>query len=484
MQLKKEAFSGMVWVFVDYFLVKGVSFVGSLILARLLMPSDFGIIAMISIFITLGNIFLDSGLSSSLIRNIKNDSVDYATVFFTNIVFALCIYIFFYITAPLIADFFNQEILIAVTRVYTLIFILSSFSSVQMTVLIKEMKFKKIAILNLPSVFIGLTVGIIMALNGYGVWSIVFLYLTNQFVLLIGLWLSSNWYPKFVFSKSKFFHHYNYGYKLLLSSILSGITTNLYNAVTGKFYSLKTTGNFERAYTLNNYPLMVLSQIIGKVTFPLLSSIQNERERFNNIFAKLIPFTFFLTAPIMMIFSANAKPLILILLGEKWSEAIPVFEILCFGGLFYTLQALNVNVIKTYGRTDYILKGEIFLKVLMVMFSGTGLLIGFKYFLWSIVLNSFLTLLVNMFYCRKVISFPIKRQLKLMLPIFLLSLGTFFLIRLELYYLEVYTSLNELYKLIISVVFGGVFYLLASYLFRIPILSEIVLFIKEKNYKK
>jgi hypothetical protein len=158
MQLKKEAFSGMVWVFIDYFLVKGVSFVGSIVLARLLMPSDFGIIAMIAIFMTFGNILLDSGLSSSLIRNNNNDDKDYSTVFFTNIFFGILLYVFFFIIAPIIASFFNQLILINIIRFYSIVFLLTSFSSVQMTILIKNMQFKKIAVLNVPSVILGLGV--------------------------------------------------------------------------------------------------------------------------------------------------------------------------------------------------------------------------------------------------------------------------------------------------------------------------------------
>lgn len=484
MQLKKEAFSGMVWVFIDYFLVKGVSFVGSIILARLLMPSDFGIIAMIAIFITLGNILLDSGLSSSLIRNNNNDDKDYSTVFFTNVFFGIFMYVFFYIMAPIIANFFNQLILINIIRFYSIVFLLTSFSSVQMTLLIKNMQFKKIAILNIPSVFFGLGVGIFMAIKGYGVWSIISMYLVTQLVLSLGLWLSSDWKPKFVFSKDKFSYHFNYGYKLLIANFLSGTTTNLYNAVTGKFYALNTAGNFERAFTLNNYPLMILTQIIGKVTFPLLSKIQSDKQYLQEIFIKLVRFTFFVSAPLMIILSASAKPLILTLLGEKWNEAIPIFQILCLGGIFYTLQALNVNTIKIYGRTDYILKGEIFLKIVMVILSGSALLLGFEAFLWSIVFNSFLTLLVNMFYCGKVIEITVKQQLISMFPVFLIAIATFGLIRLELYYFENHTNLSEIFKLIFSLLIGVSSYLLLSYLFKIPALLESVKFIKEKIYLK
>jgi O-antigen/teichoic acid export membrane protein len=377
MQLKKEAFSGMVWVFIDYFLVKGVSFVGSIVLARLLMPSDFGIIAMIAIFMTFGNILLDSGLSSSLIRNNNNDDKDYSTVFFTNIFFGILLYVFFFIIAPIIASFFNQLILINIIRFYSIVFLLTSFSSVQMTILIKNMQFKKIAVLNVPSVILGLGVGVFMAINDYGVWSIISMYLVTQLVLSLGLWLSSEWKPNFIFSKDRFLYHFNYGYKLLLANFLSGTTTELYNVVTAKFYPLNTAGNFERAFTLNNYPLTILIQIIGKVTFPLLSKIQNDKQYLQEVFIKLVRFTFFVSAPVMIILSASAKPLILTLLGEKWSDAIPIFQILCLGGIFYTLQSLNINTIKIYGRTDYILKGEIFLKILMVLLSGSALLFGF-----------------------------------------------------------------------------------------------------------
>ena len=483
MQLKKQAFSGMVWVFIDYFLVKGVSFVGSIILARLLMPSDFGIIAMIAIFITLGNILLDSGLSSSLIRNNNNDDKDYSTVFFTNVFFGIFMYVFFYIIAPIIAIFFNQLILINIIRFYSIVFILTSFSSVQMTLLIKNMQFKKIAVLNIPSVFLGLGVGIFMAIKDYGVWSIISMYLVTQLVLSLGLWISSDWKPKFIFSKDRFSYHFNYGYKLLLANFLSGTTTNLYNAVTGKFYTLSTAGNFERAFTLNNYPLMILTQIIGKVTFPLLSKIQNDKKYLQEIFIKLVRFTFFLSAPLMIILSASAKPLILTLLGEKWNEAIPIFQILCLGGIFYTLQALNVNTIKIYGRTDYILKGEIFLKIVMIILSGSALLLGFKAFLWSIVFNSFLTLLVNMFYCGKVIEITVKQQLLSMFPVFLITIATFGAIQLELYYFENHTNLTEIFKLIFSLSLGICSYLLLSYVFKISTLMELIKFIKEKKYK-
>jgi O-antigen/teichoic acid export membrane protein len=483
MNIKKTAFNGMLWVFIDYFFVKGVSFIGSIFLARILVPEDFGMIAMVAIFITLGNILLDSGLSSSLIRN-DNDEIDYSTVFFTNLLFGILIYLFSYITAPIIADFFGQFILIDILRIYSIVFLLASFSSVQMTILIKNLKFKKIALLNIPSVILGLSVGILMAINNFGVWSIISMYLVTQLSLTFGLWLSSDWKPKFNFSKDRFSFHFHFGYKLLLANFLSGTTTNIYNAITGKFFTLSIAGSFERAYTLNNYPLMILTQIIGKVTFPLLAQVHDKKVFLREKFIKLSQFTFFVSAPLMMILSASAKPLILVLLGEKWGEAIPIFQILCLGGIFYTLQALNVNIIKIYGRTDYILRGEAFLKLFMIIVTGISLFLGFQIFLWSIVFNSLFTLLVNMFYCGKVIRIKVKDQLSSMYLVFIISMITFGSIKLELYYFDHNSSIDEIYKLIFSIITGVATYLLISYYFKVPALLESFKFIKEKSYLK
>jgi O-antigen/teichoic acid export membrane protein len=483
MALKKVAINGMFWVFIDYFFVKGLSFIGTIILARILMPSDFGLIAMISIFITIGTVLLDGGLSSSLIRNKNNNHEDYSTVFYTNIISGISIYLLFFLLAPFISIFFEYGILTKLIRVYTITFILSSFSSVQMSILIQKMSFKKIAFLNLPGTIIGLSVGIIAALNGMGVWSLISMYLVTQMSLSIGLWISSDWKPTFIFSNSKFKYHFNYGYKLLLSNLLSGTTTNINAAVVGKVYPINTAGFFERAYMLNSYPLMILTQIIGKVSFPLLASVQDEKERVLIVFKKLVRHTFFVNAPMMLILSACAEPLILFLLGEKWVGAVPIFQILCFSGMFYTLQALNVNMIKTYGRTDYILRGEIYLKLFMVISIGISVFISFNTFLWSIVLNSFLTLIVNMYYCGKVINSTIKDQLFTILPIFLVSLLTF----LSVIYLSRYIdSLNfsNGIKLIILAFFGTIFYLGASLLFKVKSALELKTLILNHKIQK
>ena len=482
MSLKKAAFSGMIWVFADTFIVKGISFIGSIVLARLLVPSDFGLIAMISIFVAIGTVLLDSGLSSSLIRNVNNDERDYSTIFYVNIIFSIILYIIFFLAAPFIAKFYNQTILISLIRVYCLSFFIAALTSVQMTILIKQMEFKKIAIANIPGVIIGSIVGILMGYNGFGVWSIAAMYLANQFMLFIFLWLSSEWKPKLIFSKDKFAYHYNFGYKLFISSLIGSIFGNIYNVVIGKFYSLNTTGNFERGSMFNQYPVIVLSQIIGKVTFPLLANIQGDKERLRTIFIRLVDFTFFVTAPVMIVLSACAAPLILVILGEKWSGVIPIFSVLCFGGLFYTLQALNVNIMKIYGRSDYILKGEIFLKIISISIVICATLISFNFLLWSIVLNSFLTLMVHMYYCRKTLCLPMKDQLRSMFPILIISLLTFSFIKILLIFIS--GKVVMLLELFIGFFFGIISYLLLSYIFKIPTMLTGIEWLRDNKIMK
>lgn len=480
MDLKKQAISGMFWVFIDTFLLKGISFIGTILLARLLLPEDFGLIAMISVIIVIGVIVVDSGLSSSLIRNSKNSSVDYSTVFFANIFFSLILYICFFFLAPFIAEFYCQESLISLIRVYSLCFFCSAFSSVQTAILIKDMQFKKIAYLNFPGSIVGIIIGLTMGNYGYGVWSIVGMYLGTQSFQMITLWMGSSWKPKLEFSFDKLIYHYQFGLKLLFSSLLTSVLSNIYNVVIGKFYSLKTTGYFDRSNTLSQYPVTILTQIIGKVTFPLMSGIQEDKERLRLIFEKLVNFTFFVTAPIMFGVSAVSRPLILLVLGKEWLPAAPMLQIICFGSVFLTLQALNVNVLKTYGRSDLILSAEIYLKIVLIACVFIAFFYGLYAIIWCTVINSFITLLVNMYCANKVIPFSIKDQLINIAPVFLISISMYFFI---IFLQEYSRNLSPFVELIILSLSGFVFYINFSYLLKVPSLFFLLDLIKNRCSK-
>lgn len=290
-------------------MLRGLSFIASVILARLLGPTEFGLVGMISVFIALGNSFVDSGLSASLIRTKDADETDYATVFYLNLALSIVVYGIFYITAPMIAAFFEQELLELIVRVYCLTFIISAFSAVQLALLNKRMKFKQIMKCKVPGTILGVLVGLWMGYAGFGVWSIVCMFMCTQLGTSVMLWLNSSWTPSLVFSKEKLKYHYNFGYKLMLSGLIDTFYKNVYKLIIGKFFTVQDLGYYERAHSFNNQSVTMFTSIISKVSYPLLSKIQDQKERIAVVYRQLIQFSFFVIAPMMLGAAALAKPL-------------------------------------------------------------------------------------------------------------------------------------------------------------------------------
>lgn len=412
MSLKLIAYKGVFWTFLDTFFSKGVSIVSSIILARLLNPEDFGIMGMIYVFTAIAGALIDSGLTTSLIRNKNVNDDDYSTVFFANLGFSIIIYFVVFLVAPYIANFYNQKVLSNVIRVYSILFVLSSFSAVQYAILTKSMKFKQLMILNLPGVIIGAIFGIILAYNKYEYWSIIAMQLISQLVFCILIWNSTSWFPKFYFSIKLFKEHFNFGYKIALISIFSAFFDNIYNVLIGKYYSVTSLGHFERARTFNNYPVGILTSILNKVSYPLLSNIQNDKVLMLSVYKKTICLTFFFTFPLMSMLSLVSKPLMIFVLGEKWSDTALFFEILCVAGLLYPLNSFNMNLVKVYGRSDWLLRNEIIKKIVMGVLILVSFPFGVYYMVWSIVVFSVLALFINAFYTDKLIDYSLFKQVK------------------------------------------------------------------------
>lgn len=463
MSLKKQTLNGVIWTFADSFLIKGITFVASLVLARMLGPKEFGLIGMISIFIAIGTSLVDSGLASSIIRTKNADNEDFSTVFYTNLALSFFVYIVLYFCAPFIASFYNQEILTDIIRVYCLSFIISAFSAIQLAILNKQMLFKKIVNYNLPSTIFGVITGITLGYLNYGVWSIVWMYLVTQTVMSLLLWVYSKWKPTFVFSKQKLRHHYTFGYKLMLSGLLDKIFKNMYNVIIGKYFSVQTLGYFERAKSFNDYPSFTLTSIISKVTYPLMSKLQDDSKRISTIYRKLLQFTFFVTAPIMLAAAAVAEPLFLLVLGEKWMAAVPFFQILSLAAMLYPIHAFNINVFKVYGRSDLFLKLEIIKKVIISIALIISINFGIFALVWSVVVTSFISLLINTHYSSEIINYSTKQQLYDMLPVFLLSSMVFFVIRFIVNLLQ---DFNLYLQIIISLAVGIIIYFSANYLIK------------------
>lgn len=477
MTLKKAATSGLIWTFLDTAVSRGVGLVASVILARILVPEDFGLMGMIYIVTSVSATLVDGGLTASLIRTKDISSIDYSTIFFTNVIVSLFLYGIAYISAPFISEFYDEPILINILRLYGLIFVINSFSAVQISRFSKNMEFRKLMLYNIPGIVTGSIIGVIMAYNNYGVWSIIVMQLSTQSLLSIVLWVMSDWKPKFEFSIEKLKIHYNFGYKLMFSGLLNSGFDNIYNIVIGKFFSTSLLGQFERARSYNNYPVTILTTMVGKVTYPLLSNIQDEKERLIYVYKKILRFAFFVSAPLMLTLSAIGKPLFLLVLGDKWETAAVFFQILCFAGLLYPIHAFNLSLLKVLGRSDLFLKLEIIKKIIIVVFVVITFQYGVYGLVWSSLFSSVGALFVNTYYTQKLIQYSIWDQFKDLRITILISSFTYLIIFATVNYIP-FTSL--LLKILIPSLLGLLFYLLMNFLVKNDSL-KLVLELRKKS---
>ena len=478
MSLKKKTFSGIIWTLGDTFLVRALKFVAMILLARWLGPTEFGLVGMIAVFIAIGRSLTDSGMTSSLIRTKKPDATDYSTVFFVNLLMSLLVYGIIYFSAPFIAKFYGQPILIEIIRLYCLIFLLIAFSAVQLAILTREMKFNQITKINFPSTVIGVSVGLYLGYNDYGVWSIVWMYLVTEAIRCILLWTLSGWKPKFIFSKSKFKFHYKFGYKLMLSGLLDTGFKNIYNILIGKFFSVQTLGYYERSKQFSEYPSSTLTGVIGKVTYPMLSEIQDDPIRLENVYRKLIRISFFVIAPLMLGGAAIAKPLFLLVLGEEWLPAVLFFQILSLAMMLYPIHSFNLNILQVYGRSDLFLKLEIIKKCIITVSIVVAFQFGVIGLVWSSVFTSFAALGVNMFYSSRLIHYPIQQQIKdLSLTLILAIMMAVLMYQIT----NLLPSTLPILQLGIAASFGVIFYGAINYFNKKSPLHQALWLIKTRN---
>lgn len=411
MELKKQAVHGAIWVFAEQFGSQLIGFVLNLILARILMPADFGTIALFGIVMSIGNVLVQGGMSSSLIRNAQNDERDYSTVFWFNIASAILIYLVIYHIAPLFARFYEVEILTSLIRVFSLILIIDSFAMVQGAKFVKELDFKKNFKIQLPSLLIGGACGVYFAMNGYGVWSLVYYSLIQNSIFMIQHWLYSSWRPSFAFDMQKFKYHFGFGVNMTISALLEVIFSNLYSIIIGKKYSTEDLGYYNRADSLKQLPISNIATTLNKVTFPLFAKIGNDDERLRHSYRELQMLVMFVIAPLVGIMIVAAEPLIRFLYTDKWLPAVPYFKILCIAGLLYPIHAYNLNILQIKGRSDLFLRLEVIKKIIIVVVIAVCLNFGIIALVWGQVFISILSLFVNTYYTGRYLNYPIYKQL-------------------------------------------------------------------------
>lgn len=476
--LKQQTFKGIIWTLLENVGVRGLSFISMLFLARWLGPEEFGLVGMIAVFISLGQTLVVSGMTTSLIRTKEATASDYNTVFCLNLGMSLIIYGVIYILAPYVALFYEEQILIQVIRVYALVFLFTAFSAVQSAILQKEMAFKKLSLLSMPSTIIGVIVGLYMGYNGYGVWSIVGFYLTTEFIRSLLLWFFADWKPALSFSREKFKIHYGFGYKLMLSSILDTVFQNIYNILIGKYFSARTLGHFERSKRFCEYPSASFTGIMLKVTYPMLSKLKDEPERMAVIYKKILRISFFIIAPIMLGGAALAEPLFAVVLGPDWKPAVLFFQILCLSMMLYPIHAFNLNILNVHGRSDLFLKLEIIKKSITAVSVLVAMKFGVLGLVGSTVFTSFAALGVNMYHSSKIIHYPVKNQLADLTATLAIATGmAFLMLGLQGYFFE----LGRILQLMIPSLIGGLLYIGVNYIIKQSPLHEAVLLFKTRD---
>ncbi|MEH6305195.1 lipopolysaccharide biosynthesis protein [Olivibacter sp. CPCC 100613] len=386
MSLKTKAFKGFAWNSLESILVKGLSFIISILVARVVSPEAYGLVGMLSIFLALSTLFIEGGFSKALVQRKNCSQVDFSTVFYFNIAVSLLIYILLYFSAPFIARFYHQQELISLTRVMGLQFIIASFMVVQRAKLLIDIDFKTQAKINIMAVFISGAVGLYMAYNGFGVWALVGQNLALTLATSLLMWMQAKWRPSWVFSWQAFREMFGYGSKILIAGLYSTVLTNVYTIVIGKWYQTKALGFYARANSLAEISSGTINLIVTNVTFPLFSTIQQDREKLISIYSRMVAMTAFIIFPSMTLFAVVAKPFILLFLTEKWLPAAPLLQWLCLARMFTPVSSLNLNLLNAVGRSDLFLKTDLSKLPIIIATMFITLPLGTK----AVVIGSFI----------------------------------------------------------------------------------------------
>lgn len=474
--LKKQTKKGLYWSAAGTFADQGMRFVFSIILARILAPSDYGVIGMLTIFITIVQLFVNSGFSKAIITKQDRTQLDLSTAFFFNIGVGVIGYIILFASSPYIAAFYNMPLLSSIMKVTAISVIINSLNIVPYAHYAIRLDFKTPAKISVVcNLFTGL-LGIFLAYRGWGVWALVFQSLGGNLLGLILNWINVKWFPSFAFSKASFKYMWNYGYKVLGSSIISTVYDNIQPLIIGKFFSAASLGLFSRAHGFAALPSNNLSVILNNVTFPLLSKINDDISRLADIYRRLIKMSAFVVFPLMIGLAALSSPLVKFLLPERWYDCIPMLQILCFSQMWQPVSALNINLLNAAKRPDVVLKLEFIKKPLGLALLFASIPFGIIAMCYAHLVSCIFAVVVNTIMTSKTLGVPFWKQVKDITPVFLhtIVMGT-------LVYGTTFFITNNLACLIVGLIVGVVYYYLVSKLFMNELMQDALYMIRRKD---
>lgn len=438
--LKNKTVKGVAWSGIDNIITYVVSFVVGIILARLLTPDDYGLIGIIAIFTVIFETLIDGGFGNALIRKLDVKDEDYDTVFLTNMGMSIVLYFVLYFGAPFIATFFHRVELILLVRGYSMMLVLGALSLVQQTILIKRIDFKTQTKISLISSLISGVIGITMAYWGYGVWALVGQGLSQKFTRTLLLWIYNKWIPKLRFSVSSFKELFDYSWKLTVSWLLNNIWMELYQVIIGKFYEPSTLGQYTRAKQFSGLFSKNLTNVISRVTYPVLSELQNDKEHMVLSFRRLIKISTFISAVGMFLLGAISEPLLYCLIGPKWHDAAVFLPLICIVSSLYPINSLNMNMLQVQGRSDLFLYLEIAKKTVAIGPIFIGIFVGILPMLYASIITGVICFFINSYFTGKLYGYNSTRQLLDVAP----SFGMAVIVAVPVYFFKYFPFTNWL----------------------------------------
>jgi len=468
MNLKNKAFKGVFWSAIEQVGPKFVQFIVLVVLARLLTPSEFGLIGMLTVFIALGNVFLNSGFGSALIQKQDTTETHYASVFYANLLLSLLAATALWVAAPWIARFYRQPALVSLTRVLAFNFIFAALGLIQTTLMTKKLDFKTQAKVRLIAVTGSGVVGIGMALLHFGVWSLVAQSLSNTLFDSFSLWFFSRWRPRGGFRLSALRELFGFSSKLLASVVLDAVFRNAYNVTIGKFFAPAELGYYTRASSLQQIPSQTIGGVVSRVAFPVFSQMQGEPDRMKNAVRKALKTIALINLPLMVGLIVTARPLVLALLGKRWEPAVPLLQMLAVVGLFYPFSMVNLNVLLANGRSDLMFRLEIIKKSMVALNIGITWRWGIKAIIAGQIVTASIAYYLNSYNNSALIAYPFRSQITDLLP----YMGVAGLMGAVVYMLNLLLLTNNVVLLATQVLVGGIVYMVLCRILKLSVFME------------
>lgn len=474
--LKHKTKVGLFWKMTEQFATQGIQFVIGVAMARMLSPTDYGITALPAVFLALAGVFIGPGFGEALIRKPDLKEEDLSTAFYYSFGVGFFMYIVLFLAAPFIADFYDTPILTPLTRVTALSFIYGAIGTPQSILLNRRLDFKTPAKITVICQILSGIVGITMAYTGYGVWALVISSLVSGLIGQLSLLFAVRWYPKAPWSLESFKYLWGYGNKMIFASLFETGYNNITPVIVGKYYSPAALGEYNRAKSYANLPSMNIFSVIRQVSFPVLSQIQDDTPRLIATYRRMIKMSAFVIFPMMMLLAALARPLVIILVTDKWEGCIILLQLICFSMMWLPVHALNLNILRVKARSDLFLKLEIAKKVLGLVVMCCFLPFGLVAFCAAGIGSAIIGVYINTWYTGKMYDFGFRKQIRDLLPVWSLSITTFAIV------LSITLIIQNLWlQLIVGGITGVAIYLGGAYLFKFSELQDVKYMLNRKS---